>query len=131
MRQFLVLTLLLWLGGCAHDLSMTASDGRPAGEGVLRLTWVEPHDLEVRIGGKRYVGPWSTEHCTQESCGEAYQRATPNHKRHFRKGQATLVAEDGDRLVCEWVSHLPEVKGVCHSSAGQRYSLSEAPGQSE
>lgn len=131
MNKGFVLALALLLGGCAGNVALTAGDGRPAGDGVLRMVWIEPHDLEIRIGGKRYVGPWSTERCTFAACGTDYQRANRLHKRHFRKGQATLVAEDGDRLVCEWVSHLPEVNGTCQDSAGRGYILREASGQND
>lgn len=123
MTKLWILCAALLLAGCAVGMSVTGGDGRAAGEGVVRLAWVEPHELQVNIDGKRYVGPWSTEHCTVESCAELYRQTPRLHLRHLRQGHATLRADNGDRLDCEWTTHLPKLDGICRSPDGRRFVL--------
>lgn len=105
------------LGGCAAGLTL---DG---GEGVVRLGWIEPHRAEVTYQGKRYAGPWAGEPCSAELCGDVYRNTSRLHQRHLRKGHAVLLAEDGARLECDWISHLPEVDGTCRTDDGRNFRL--------
>jgi hypothetical protein len=111
------------LAGCATGLSLTGEQGGVAGDGTLRLTLLKPYEAEVRVDGRRYVGPWPSELCTAETCGSVYQETPRLHRRHLRKGDAVLVAADGSRLQCDWISHLPDVTGTCRTGAGRSFKL--------
>lgn len=111
------------LGGCATAASHDASAAPTAGEGLIRLGWEAPRKAEVTYDGKRYVGAWSGEPCSMALCGEAYRKTSRLHQRHLIKGAAVLVAEDGSRLRCDWVSHLPKVDGSCRADDGSSLRL--------
>ena len=122
MRRILILTTLAWLAGCATPVALTAPEGA-SNTGRLTLTWLEPHAMEVRLEGKRYMGEWSSSACFTDQCRGIYRDVPRIHRRHIRQGQATLATADGARLECRWVSHLPEVDGNCTSQDGRVFRL--------
>lgn len=131
-KHLVTLLSLLLLGGCSTTgLKLTGAEGGAVGDGAVRLTAIEPHELELRVDGKRFVGPWTTESCTTETCGSAYSEASRTHKRHIRKGRAVLRAEDGAGLHCDWISHLPKVDGTCRLADGRSFKLRGAADASD
>jgi hypothetical protein len=127
-KRSLSMAAAMLLGGCATGLSLNGGGGAVVGEGMVRLGWVEPHRVEVTYQGKRYAGPWAGEPCSAELCGEVYRKTPRLHQRHLRKGRAVLRAEDGARLECDWISHLPEVDGTCRTDDGRSFRLQGADG---
>jgi len=117
------LSMLLLLTGCAANVALTDSADSIQGMGTLHLTWLQPHALEVQLDGKRYEGDWTSTLCTTDGCRGVYRNVLKIHRRHINKGQAVLVTKDGDRLTCEWVSHLPDVEGTCGTQDGRLFRL--------
>lgn len=121
-RALVILPTLSLLAACAGPVALTGPEGAMAA-GTLTVSWLEPHAMEVRLEGKRYVGEWSSNACFTDECRGIYRDVLRIHRRHIRQGQATLAAADGAGLECRWVSHLPEVDGNCTSQDGRVFRL--------
>ncbi len=119
-RPLLLLPLLL--AGCASNAAQDTV-ARPPAAAALSLTWLQPRSLEVALDGKRYAGEWTGAPCLNEYCRGVYRNVSKYHRRHIDKGSATLQSRDGERLVCTWVSHLPEVRGTCSAPDGRQFRL--------
>lgn len=80
---------------------------------------------DVRLGHARHPdGHRRGQGC---SCRCSPYRDVPRiHRRHIDKGQAVLKTKEGERLDCEWVSHLPDVQGTCRAQDGRVFKLVEA-----
>lgn len=94
----------------------------------VHLTWLHGKRMEVVLEGQRYVGAWSDKRCFTPQCRGVYRNVLRHERRHIRQGQAELLTTDGARLVCTWVSHLPEVRGTCTAGDGRRFELRQAVG---
>lgn len=121
-RALVILPTLGLLAACASPVVLTGPEGAMAA-GTLTVSWLEPHAMEVRLEGKRYMGEWSSSACFTDECRGIYRDVLRIHRRHIRQGQAILTAADGARLECRWVSHLPEVDGNCTSQDGRVFKL--------
>ncbi len=126
MHKWLLIFLLPLLTACASQVPITASDPADRIVGTLGVAWLEPKVMEVVVDGKRYTGEWSSQICATDECRGAYRNVLRIHRRHIRKGHAVLVAADGSRVECEWVSHLPELEGTCKTQDGRVYKLKSA-----
>lgn len=124
--KWLPVFLLPLLAACASPVVLTAPEGATQATGTLTLTWLEPHALEVTLDGKRYVGEWTSQICSTDECRGVYRDVPRIHRRHIRKGHAVLMAADGSRIECDWVSHLPELDGTCKTSDGRVFRLKSA-----
>ncbi|MEW5788657.1 MAG: hypothetical protein AB1899_12470 [Pseudomonadota bacterium] len=123
MTKNTLLLLLPLLHACALPTQLGNSQAQGAGHGELRITLMEPHGMEVELDGRQYRGEWRSELCLNPECRGVYRNVDRLHRRHIRKGQASLVADDGKRLDCEWVSHLPELEGICRDGSDRSYRL--------
>jgi hypothetical protein len=121
-RALVMLPTLSLLAACASPVALTGPEGAMAA-GTPTMSWLEPHAMEVRLEGKRYVGEWRSSACFTDACRGTYRDVPRIHRRHIRQGQAILTAADGARLECRWVSHLPEVDGNCTSQDGRIFKL--------
>lgn len=126
MNKWMLILLLPLLSACASQVALTTPDGVRQAEGTLSVAWLEPHAMEVVIDGKRYVGEWTSSACSTDECRGVYRDVLRIHRRHIRQGHAVLVAKDGSRVECEWVSHLPELDGTCKTQDGRVYKLKSA-----
>lgn len=127
MKKWLFISLLPLIGACTSPVALTGPDAAPTGAGTLNLTWLASNSMEVVLDGQRYVGEWTSIRCSTDACRGVYRNVPRIHRRHIRQGQAELVAQDGARMTCEWVSHLPEVQGTCTTQDGRKFLL-EAKG---
>lgn len=126
MKRLMLILPLLALAGCASNVALKDDSNATQAVGTLTLTWLQPNSMEVTLDGKRYVGEWDSERCLDAECRGAYRAMSKVHRRHIREGQAVLKTKEGDRMDCEWVSHLPDVKGTCRSQDGRTFRLEEA-----
>jgi len=124
-RPMLILPLIA-LAGCASNEVLKDVSDTPQAVGTLTLTWLVHNSMEVTLDGKRYVGAWDSERCLNVECRGVYWNVPKVHRRHIAKGQANLTSRDGDRMDCEWVSHLPDVQGTCRAQDGRAFKLVEA-----
>lgn len=124
-RRMLILPLIA-LAGCASNVVLKDASDTPQAVGTLTLTWLAHNSMEVTLDGKRYVGEWDSERCLNMECRGAYSNVPKVHRRHIREGKAVLTTREGDRLDCEWVSHLPDVQGMCRAQDGRVFKLVEA-----
>lgn len=123
MKQVTILFLLA-LTGCASNVAL--KDAADTTQAVGTLSAREPtHRMEVMLDGKRYEGESVRIPCTTDACRGLYRNDTLRlHKGHVSKGnKATLESKDGERLVCEWVSHLTDAEGTCHAQDGRQFRL--------
>ncbi|HUX31511.1 MAG TPA: hypothetical protein VMV78_12945 [Thiobacillus sp.] len=123
MKQMTMLFLLA-LTGCASNVALKDAADTTRAVGTLSA-WGATHRMEVMLDGKRYEGEWVRNPCTTDACHGIYRNDTLGlHRRHTSKGsKATLESADGERLVCEWVSHLADVKGTCQTQDGHQFRL--------
>ena len=121
MKKLMLSALPILLAGCATTslTLMSTPNGSVTGTGFLQARLIEPHRIEVELDGKRYAGDWTTSLCEKETC----ERVSRLHERHLKIGQATLTANDGSRLNCKWVAHLPKVDGTCRTPEGKTLEL--------
>ena len=126
MNKWLLLLLMPLLTACASQVPITAGDPADPVAGTLTVAWLEPNAMEVVVDGKRYVGDWSSTICSTDECRGVYRNVLRIHRRHIRKGHAVLVAADGSRIECEWVSHLPALEGSCKTQDGRVFRLKAA-----
>jgi hypothetical protein len=126
MKRLMLILPLVALAGCASNVALKDDSNATQAMGTLTLTWLQPNAMEVTLDGKRYVGEWDSERCFNAECRGAYSYVPRIHRRHIDKGQATLKTREGDRMDCEWVSHLPDVKGTCRTQDGRMFRLEEA-----
>lgn len=125
MKLLTILPLLL-LAGCASNVALKDANDATQAVGILHLAWLQPNSMEVSLDGKRYVGEWDSERCLNVECRGAYRNVSKIHRRHINQSQAILKSREGDRLDCEWVSHLPDVQGTCRAQDGKVFKLVEA-----
>lgn len=126
MKRLTLILPLFALAGCASNVALKDDTDATRTVGTLTLGWLHPDAMEVMLDGKRYVGEWEIERCQDVECRGTYRTMSKVHRRHIAKGQATLKTKDGDRLECQWVSHLPDVQGTCRALDGRVFKLVEA-----
>jgi hypothetical protein len=126
MKHLMLILPLVALAGCASNVALKDARDATQAMGTLTLTWLHSNTMEVTLDGKRYEGEWDSERCLDVECRGAYSTVSKVHRRHIREGQAVLKTKEGDRLDCEWVSHLPDVKGTCRTLDGRTFKLVEA-----
>lgn len=120
----LLAILAFALTGCASsNVALKDANDAPQALGTLTLTWLVHNSMEVTLDGKRYVGEWESERCLNLECRGVYRNVSRIHRRHIQEGQAVLKTKDGERLDCEWVSHLPDVQGTCRAQDGRVFKL--------
>lgn len=124
MRNLMLSVLPVVLAGCATNITLlNTQSGSTTGTGFLQARLIEPYRIEIELNGKRYAGDWTTSPCDKETCLSKYKLVAKAHERHLKVGQATLTANDGSRLSCEWVAHLPKVDGICRTPEGKVFEL--------
>lgn len=126
MNKWLLIFLPFLLSACASQVALKGTEGATPVAGTLSLAWLEPNAVEVVIDGKRYVGELTSSVCSTDECRGVYRDVLRIHRRHVRKGHAVLVAKDGSRVECDWVSHMPELDGTCKTQDGRVYKLKSA-----
>ena len=119
---FAPVALVSLLNGCTTTLDLKGSDA-PQVSGVLSVDWIEPHAIVIQHDGMRYSGDWSSRVCTTDACRGVFRNVLKIHRRHIHQGRAVLAAKNGSSLVCEWVSHLPELDGTCRAQDGSLFKL--------
>ena len=72
--------------------------------------------------GPEIEGQWEHKGCSVEICSK-YETMTFRHNRHSTLNKANLVAADGARLTCEWVSHLGKLNGACFDEKSKSYLI--------
>lgn len=122
MKRWLFPVALVLLNGCASTLDLNSSDA-PIVAGTLSLDWIAPHTIELQLDGMRYAGDWTSRVCTTDACRGMFRNVPKIHRRHIHQGRAMLTAQNGARLDCEWVSHLPELDGACRAQDGRLFKL--------
>jgi hypothetical protein len=131
MKRWLFPVALVLLNGCSSTIDLKSPDV-PVVAGTLALDWIAPHSIELQLDGLRYAGDWTSSVCTTDACRGIFRNVLKIHRRHIHQGRAVLTAQNGARLDCEWVSHLPELDGTCRAPDGRLFSLksdkSTAPG---
>ncbi len=124
MNRWVFPVVLLCLNGCS-TLELASPDVSSV-SGTLSLEWIAPHAIEIQLDGMQYRGDWSSSVCTTDACRGIFRNVLKIHRRHIHHGQAVLSAKSGSRLDCEWVSHLPEIDGVCRAQDGRLFKLKAA-----
>lgn len=128
MHKLLPLLLLPLVGACTTTpVAVKAPDGQPATSGTLTVAWLARDTMEVDLGDRHYTGTWTSSLCSSDICRGVFRNVPRIHRRHIRHGEADLVADDGSRLRCTWVSHLPQVRGHCLTDDGRRFELVNQP----
>ncbi len=130
MRRLILILPLIALTGCASNVALKDASDATQAVGTLTLTWLIHNSMEVTLDGKRYVGEWDSKRCLNVECRGVYGNVAKVHRRHIDKGQAILESREGDRLDCEWVSHLPDVQGTCRARDGRVFKLVESRSKS-
>ena len=126
MRRLILILPLIALTGCASNVALKDASDATQAVGTLTLTWLIHNSMEVMLDGKRYAGEWDSERCLNVECRGVYGNVPKVHRRHIDKGQAILESREGDRLDCEWVSHLPDLHGTCRAQDDSVFKLVEA-----
>jgi hypothetical protein len=126
MKRLMLILPLIALMGCASNVALKDANDATQAVGTLTMRWLVHDSMEVALDGKRYVGEWESERCLNLECREGYRNVSKAHRRHIREGQAVLKTSEGDRLDCDWVSHLPDVQGMCRAQDGRVFKLVEA-----
>jgi len=117
-----VFSAALLLTGCASSVPLVGDD-QASLSGTLLLDWVQPHAIEIQLEGVTYTGAWTSRVCTTDACRGIFRNVLKIHRRHIHRGEAVLTAKNGVRMNCEWVSHLPEVDGLCRTQDGRLFKL--------
>lgn len=80
---------------------------------VTRGVWLQPGQVEIQVNGKSYRGEWHENALTSE------QRAETGypHRRHVKKVDSVLTADDGSTMTCRWETHAKQAEGVCTANA--------------
>ena len=125
MKTLALVAAMLILAGCASEVALKDAADTPQGSGILHITWLQPKSVEIMLDGKSFEGLWTSRPCTTLTCPDVYGRVARIHRRHLRKGQAELTSKEGERLVCEWITHLPVVEGTCRAPDGRQFRLVE------
>lgn len=124
MKHWMIASLALSIAGCATtEVALTGDGISQAGAGTLELVWLWPNRAEIQLDGKRYAGEWADSRCFTPQCRGVFFNVAKIHRRQIRRGSAELLAQDGTRLDCEWVSHDKKVVGTCQSGDGRRFDL--------
>lgn len=111
------------LAGCATNFSLIdKSDGSVDGKANIEMNITGEHTASATLDGKVYEGEWEHKACTQEICSK-YETMTFRHNRHSTLNKAELVAKNGGRLSCEWVSHLGKLTGACVDEKSKGYKI--------
>ncbi|MFA6310573.1 MAG: hypothetical protein WCV99_18435 [Sterolibacterium sp.] len=86
--------------------------------------------LEANIGGKRFLGYYLLATGTGYSQGGSWRRPYLNDMRTSfvsNSARATMVADDGERFVCEFIVEDNSAIGECKSTSGQTFQLVTQP----
>lgn len=111
------------LSGCATNFSLIdKSDGSVDGNAIVEINITGKQTASVTLDGKVYEGQWGQKGCTQEACSK-YETMNSRHNRHSTLNKAELIAKNGGRLNCEWVSHLGKVTGACVDEKSKGYRI--------
>jgi len=113
---------ILLLAGCASNLPAVGNDQADLA-GTLVLEWVHPQAVEIQLDGVAYAGAWTSRLCTTDVCRGKFRNVRKIYRRHVHHGEADLIANNGTRMRCEWVSYLPEVDGRCRTQDGRLFKL--------
>lgn len=82
--------------------------------------------LEADIGGKRFQGYYLLATGTGYTQGGSWRRPYMNDMRTSfvsNSARATMVADDGERFVCEFIVEDNSAIGECRSTTGQIFQL--------
>ncbi|MEW6119314.1 MAG: hypothetical protein AB1593_04410 [Pseudomonadota bacterium] len=120
----LILFALGGLAGCAGlGQSPTAADGLAPDAGFLKLMHPAAALAEVSLDGKRYVGEWHERRCFTTECRGVFWNIGKVQRKHVRRGDTTLMADDASRLACSWVRYREKVVGRCEDPDGRVFRL--------
>ncbi|MFV5213819.1 hypothetical protein ACLIIZ_08850 [Azonexus caeni] len=123
MKLVMTIVCASLLAGCATTFSLIdKSDGSIDGNAKLEMKITGEHTASVMLDGKPYEGQWEHKGCSVEICSK-YETMTFRHNRHSTLNKANLVAADGARLTCEWVSHLGKLNGACFDEKSKSYLI--------
>lgn len=79
--------------------------------------------MEVRLDGRMYKGGWSDGRRFTDACRGEFSNVQRIYRRHIRLGEAELLAQDGTRMQCNWVSSRMQIRGTCEAPDGRIYRL--------
>jgi hypothetical protein len=119
MNKWLLITALPLLGACADPNSLSRLNAAHS----LDVTWLGANNMQIELDNQRYAGASTSSPCFTDACRGVYRNVSRLHRSHIQQGQAELVSPTGSRMACEWVSHLPELHGVCTTEDGRRFLL--------
>lgn len=107
---FITAGLLLLLTACSTTGTLQSPTGDNKISGTITRGVFEPYQIEIILDDKAYRGEWRTIEPTQE------QRAAypVSHKWHPGQVQSVLIANDGSKLDCHWITHTTtSAEGSC------------------
>lgn len=118
-KNLLIATFVtLGLSACTSigSLQSTQADARISG--TVTRGFLEPYRVEINLDGKTYRGEWRTGAPTAE------QKATTTrpHRKHVGEVRSVLLADDGSKLDCRWLTHSETGEGSC-SADNREYPL--------
>ena len=103
--------LSLVLSACTATSAFQSNSAQAPISGTVTRSQFEPARIDVTLEGKQYHGEWRTTAPTRE------QRAvtTYPHRWHIGQVYSVLIADDGSKVDCHWLTHGDSAIGGCIS----------------
>jgi hypothetical protein len=112
------------LAGCTHDVSLSSPDGRNIGQARLDFDAHNAGSIVLRIGDSNYLGEFTEQKVDEgRRIAEAYGLNSRKYREYQQgngsyqwRGKATLHADNGDEMQCEFIYRGTRGRGTCTSA---------------
>jgi hypothetical protein len=107
------------LSGCAPtQLTLHPERSGQDGTGIVRQSFLEPHQIEVTVAGQVYTGEWRSQEAPDHPLAQSYL-----HKRSVGRVVTTLTNSEGRRMHCNWLIHGLSGYGTCEDDSHTKFAV--------
>lgn len=121
-KFLLIVSAISLLTACKQDIALLDTDNTVVGKGVLEITASFPSPIKLAMDGKEFSGTWSRKKIYEAEVAKRHRLiSTRSYEEYMRGdsrdqlylGQASLTAQDGSVMACEFYYRAQPKEGTC------------------
>jgi len=114
--------LVICLVGCKKDVALLDDGGQVVGKGVFEITASFPSPGHLVLDGKEYTGDWRATKVYESSMAKSRRLRSARAYRNYmigndaaqlKHGHASLIADDGSKIQCDYYYRHQSGTGSC------------------
>lgn len=122
-KAILVVSILLTLAACKHDLTLSDANDVIVGNGTFEVSANSPSPAHVVLNGKEFTGTWNTTKVYEEDVAKRHRLISSrsydtymqgNAPDQLRLGHAVMTAQDGTEMTCDFYYRAQPKAGKCN-----------------